>query len=288
MEKYPIKKSHIICVRRKKIDRLPGDDAVYTAKIGSSLRHGVQNRGLDAEEERKYLPTLIGSDPLKSDWAVATENYWKNISVNVPDTEMGLQLEVGFMFPTQEDADQYKNGVPINIPDYVLHRYCLVYRKVANSIEDVDKSPQIVFYLHDINKDLKQKVDVTKQKQKAYAEYLKIVDDEDTVNLVLLVLEVNKLGIKMEKDDKMIALQSIIEDRPFDFLKVVLDEDLKIKAFIKRCLSKKLLTNIPNTSIYSKGDDVIANSLEQLIALFKSPEGEPIVTHLKANLKNLK
>jgi hypothetical protein len=283
---YKVEQSKKVCVRQKKVKLLPGDDAQYIAKIGGSLKNGVTNRGLDPEEERMYLPTLIGSDPNKADWSTATENYWKNISVDVPDNEEGLELEVGFKYKTEEDAATAKGGIPINIPNYVLWRYCLVYSKVANSIEDVDKSPNIRFYLFDKAKEQKQKINLTAAKQKAYAKYLEIVGDIETITTILLVMEVGK-GVIMSKEDKLIALDSLVSSRPIDFLKVANDKNLQTKALIEKCLTRKFLTIIPNTDTYQRGDEVVAYNKLDLITKLESPEGQALRSILEASLKNL-
>jgi hypothetical protein len=283
---YKVEQSKKVCVRQKKLDLLPGDDAQYIAKIGSSLRNGVTNRGLDPEEERMYLPTLIGSDPNKADWSTATDSYWKNISVDIPDNEEGLELEVGFKYKTEEDAATAKDGFPINLPNYILWRYCLVYSKVANTIEDVDKSPNIRFYLFDKAKEQKQKINLTAAKQKAYAKYLEIVGDIETITTILLVMEIGN-GIVMSKEDKLIALDSIVSSRPIEFLKVANDKNLQTKALIEKCLTRKFLTIIPNTDTYQRGDEVVAYNKLDLITKLESPEGQALRSILEASLKNL-
>lgn len=283
---YPHSVSKTVCVRRKKVDLLPGDDSVYLNKIGGSLRNGVTNRGLDPEEERLYLPSLIGSDPQKPDWAIATENYWKNISVEVPDKENGLELEVGFKYRTEEDKKLGKDGVPINAADYVLWRYCLVYSKVANSIDEKDKSPKIVFYLFDKAIEKEQKLNNVKAKKEAYAKYLEISDDIELITNILLVMEVSR-DIPLKKSDKLIALDSIVSERPTEFLKVISDKNLLTKAFIEKCLDKKFLSIVPNTQTYMRGDEVVAYNKLDLITKLQSPEGEGLKTLLEASIKNL-
>ena len=280
-------KSQKIYVRRKVSKRLPGDDAEYIEKIGSSLRNGVINRGLEPAEEVLYLPTLVGSDPSKADWAKATEDYWKNISVNVPDTDAGLELEVGFKFKNEEDMKANINGTPINIPNYVLYKYCLVYSKVANSIDLIGKSPNIRFYLHSLEAEQKTKLSEIQISQKAFKAYLKILDDKILINNVLLLMNVGK-NVSMKDEDKAIALHSIVKDRPNEFLKVLEDPYIELKSLIQTAVASKVLTLSPNTEIYMRGDEIVARNTMELISYLNSQEGQNLKTILETQLKQLK
>jgi len=99
---YKFENSEKVSIRRKPLSLLPGDDAdAVKMKIGSSFKHGSVLRGVTPQEEAVYLPELIGSDPLKQDWAIKTKEYWQNISVEIPAGN-GKELEIGFKYPTKE------------------------------------------------------------------------------------------------------------------------------------------------------------------------------------------
>ena len=142
-----IEKSKIVYIRRKAITLLPGQEqGDLKKKIGSYFKDGTTARALSPEQEAKYLPSLIGSDPNKQDWAVKTDLYWKNIAVPIPHG-VGLKLEIGVKYENETDAAAKKNGLPINVANWILYQHCKKYNKVANSIEEVGKSPNIEFYI---------------------------------------------------------------------------------------------------------------------------------------------
>ena len=87
--------------------------------------------------------------------------FYANISIQVPNNETGRELEVGFRYDSLpqhllkdgevllKEQEKFKYGMPLNIQDYFIYRYALVYRFVANSTEDLYNTPNIKFCLID-------------------------------------------------------------------------------------------------------------------------------------------
>src|SRR6266403_4273174 len=134
-------------------------------KVGASIKNNDVCRGLSFDEEETYLPMLIGVQPKNDNWQKVTTDYWNNISKLIPKD--GIELEVGFNYKDKEskdgqpatkevdnafkgesakEEDKWQFGFPINVVDYVLWRYCLVYSHVANKKEVTSKSHNIRFY----------------------------------------------------------------------------------------------------------------------------------------------
>lgn len=205
-------------------------------RIGSALKGKGPLRGLAFYEEEKLLPNIIGKNPKSSDWEKETEDYWKNISIEVPVGDIdgrngGLELEVGFEYRNaegrtkgeKEAEDEYAkfydalergetyemifeqrhaNGRPINIEDFIAWRYMLVNRRIANREEDKNNSRNIWFYMR--TKEASSKVQHAKlqTRKKAYGEFVKLSSNRKRVPDVLLLLqrEVRMLGEKHKKD----------------------------------------------------------------------------------------
>ena len=86
------------------------DNAYGKIKIGSAYTSsGAILRGLSAEEEKLFLPRVIGITPNDNMWEQACADYWANLSVPVPAPGIdgrggGLPLEVGFEYASETDA----------------------------------------------------------------------------------------------------------------------------------------------------------------------------------------
>jgi len=284
---YPYYDSSIVWIRRKELKLLPGDDgSEVKVKIGSSWRNNSVLRAFDAKAEAEYLPIIIGSDPAKQDWAKATEEYWKNISVEVPENP-GLSLEIGFKYQTEEDAKANKKGIPISYANYVLYRYCLVYSRVANSIEEINNSPKIKFYIYDEAIEMTIKTTAVETKRKAMQKYLELYTDPIAVDAILSVLKVG-VGLVLTPEKKALAFTEIFEANPQEFLKVASDTSLLTKALIQKALNKGHIRQIPNTQTYVLGENVIANSLEDLVVKLNDENEKSLRTQIEALIKNLK
>lgn len=262
--------SEEVYIRRVRQSTLPGDEGDSKSKIGSSMKNRTSLRGLTAEEEKLYLPEIIGSNPNNPNWAKDTEEYWRSISVDVPNTATGLKLEIGWQYNTEKDRDERRkeNGRPINVSDYVLYRYCLVYSRVANSADDIYKSPKIMFYIYNRKEEVNQQVSNVRLVQKAYAKYLEIVAKPSTIRNVLNLLKVG-VGQKMSEEEQLIAIDSVVKNRPQDFLNVIDDSDFDYRVLIDKAVRAKHLTILPNTETYQYGDEVWAYSTKELIVKLK-------------------
>lgn len=298
-------------------------------KIGSSFKNNSILRGLTYEEEKILLPNIIGDSPTNSSWNESTKEYWANLSRNVPYGE-GLELEIGMYYPTAEakakgeaerDSEQkrfliankaglkftetfterIKVGAPLNVADYVIYRYCLLYSKCANSIDDAHRSTNIIFYLHSDTKQKQIKVSSHKTKMAATAKYMEIVNDRSKVESILDVMythvnlynsqpanSTNKIA-RGSQDLDEIALYTLAVNYPSEFTRIAADDKLTVKAFIERAISANELRRIPNTETIVYGDNVtIGANMNDAVVWMSNPENKDIVTGIKARLTNLK
>lgn len=295
-------------------------------RIGASLSKGGDVvRGLSFEEEKKYLPDIIGVSVTSNDWAKATRAYWANISAEI-SPDFGRTLEVGFMYPDEataekgraeerkenalataafaEDSDynlkftvRGEVGTPININDYILYRYCLVYNKCANSSKLVYKSPKILFYL--FNKEAQQ-ADLAikvKSRQKAYGMYLELIGDRTKVDNVLYVMRelierynenpANTEKLELTSDiAKDATLEKLVNAYPERLIAVLEDTELAVKAFIERAIVAGELKRLPNTDTIIYGDNThIGNTINEAVAYLKNEANREVLQTIKARLE---
>jgi hypothetical protein len=301
-----------LSVRRKEIKGLPGDDStLHNLKIGSSLVGRSPLRGLDPEEEIKYLPEIIGISPSDQEWRKAAQEYWNNISVKVPADGLstsklqGLPLVFTLLFKDKTTKDAFDAAVLFEdkariskqatvldgLDDYILWRYCLVYSKVANRYEDVRKSPKILFYLYSKETETLVAHTLFKAKRKAQDLFATILTENATVDAVLLMFD-QDLGAFESIVDKHLALDVLVNRRPLDFIKFMEDGNLKIKAFIKKAVEKHIIKKPALTDSYYYGDNnevCLGTTLEDAVIFCKSTEQKnvEIINVIKAKLKQI-
>ena len=289
----------VLAIRRKPgLVGLPGDDPInYNFKVGSSMKGVDCLRGLNRQEEVKYLPSLINIFPEDTQhWLQATRDYWSNISVFIPSDEetndnklRGKVLQFTVSFKSAKIAEDYKlaslqdkvgiiqksgGEVVEGISDYVLFRYCLVYGRVANSFEQIYNSPRIRFYLYSRDQEMKIEHNIFQERIKATKVFLDILTDEKTVDAVLRMF-----GKKPESfetlGEKHLEVDKIKTSTPRLFIDYVNDKDLRLKASIKRAVELGIIYNPTNTDSYYYGADndiLIGSSLLDAVLYFKSED----------------
>lgn len=262
-------------------------------KIGASIRNNDVCRGLTSPEEKALLPDLLGIQPDDRDYQKTVKEYWNCISKQVP--QMGLELEVGFKYETAEKAaqgqkaneeDKYKFGTPINVVDYVLYRYCLVYADVANKEEDKHKSNRIRFYIFSKEQEIKTNVAKLTLSNEAYGKYLQVLGNRDKVEDILRLMT-NEQGISLYQvgfasEELDVILQGAMLKNPTRFIALYDDKVLEMKSFISRCISGQYLTRVANTDTIMFGNNtIIGNTMEEAVAYLKNDKNAQTLNTLQ-------
>lgn len=305
---FPKDFSRKVSIRRKpKIATLPGIDPNDSKlKIGSSFKGASVNRGLTFEEEKKLLPSLIGIDDKSPNWENETKMYWCNISKDVPP-DNGIELEVGLRYETEEDYNYDKNlplnsrfsafvnlkGTPINLADYILWRYCLVYNKVANDLAHAYDSPNIEFYLFNKDKEIQDKKILQTQKQNAFKLLMANMGDREWVDCMLRVFiasdKASNIYLKdlptTGEDEKDILLEEYMTKFPDRFVALGNDKNLTLKSFIELAVTLGILNRVPNTTTITMDGTTIGNTTEEVVAFFNNPKNANTYATLKAQLR---
>lgn len=312
--RYPRQISRIIIIKRKRLElNTSNPTKVKTAgettndsllKIGSSFKGNSVLRGLTFDEESRLLPNILGVSSDSPNWEKTTLNYWANITKEIPSS--GLELEVGLMYKTKQDYEydlelnvnengvkEDHKGIPINLSDYILYRYCLLYSRVANSIEDIDKSPKIEFYLYNKDKEISDKKIVLDLKRKAMQHLYANISDRQWVDFVLRVLiasdKSNKIQVtdinKFSEDEKDIALDNYLVENPTKFLAIAQDKNLEMKSFVEVCIATNKLQRIPNTDTISMDGNLLGNTTNEAILFLTNPKNNQVLNTLKAQTK---
>lgn len=269
------------------------DESVF--KIGGS--GSAEKNCFSFDEQDFYFPKILGNISCTSpNFLQSVKNFYANISIAIPNNETGRELEIGFRYDNLPsyfikngvvleekipENEKYRYGMPINVGDYFVYRYALVYRYVANCIEDVYNTPNIKFCLIDSKKEAIAKRSLMEKRVEAYAILKNLMENDVKLNAVLSVLN-GKFGLgldilqmsKLEREEKA---DDLIKTHLEDFLQSVKDPDLEYKYKINMMVSipEIYLTKIPNTETYYYDNDfILAEKTDVLISYLKKTPSE--------------
>lgn len=290
-------------------------------RIGSAVT-SVNLMISKGEEMRVLMPSILGADPLSSklDWEQAVKNYWHGYSVDIPigGRELDISWNIDILDPAKKDNieelrkstkkelktdkelrdylfSQGKDGktvvpeeylfryaTPANVEDYLLWRYCLVYRRVLNPDADpaiLDRNPDIEFQLYDPNITRVASQKALKSRQLAMSAYLDVLSKADVKDNLLWVFGDNPAVL--EEYDKDAKLEHYYLNQPNRFLEVYNDKNLNTKSTIERYISADLLYRLPGTGIVVDKEDtsvVLGNNINEVVAYFANPTNKEVVS----------
>lgn len=280
-----------IFIKKRPISQLPGMANIpHNNRIGAGFTAPV----LTPEEEEQFLPNIIKRQPSDIRWQDEVENYFKNISVQVPEPD-GLKLEIGFAYPNEEAAnrgedsnetEKHKYGEPINVSNYVLYRHCLVYGKVANIGVDYNKSPKIQFYMTSPNHDNRIKTNAAQSRLKAYEILAEIKTDHQKLSSIIDVLAndpFSGIGI-IEPGMELAEIDTYIQTNAAKFVEIANDKDLNLRATIERCINLDILNRAENTNIIMYDTSIIGNTTNEAIAFLKDENNAKLFNTIKSQL----
>lgn len=264
----------IIIKRRPNHTNLP--DHIYAAskrRIGSSYtKSGDINTGLDLDQIKEYMPPILGISAEDSSFFKEVKTWFTNLSVDVPAA--GLEL----------DVSTNDKGTPLNIMDYIKYKFVIQHPYVLvdpHNEEEKRKKRKYLYTVEDRGKEKELKVAASKLKREALTQYIKIAADPKKTDMVLTVLGE---GITtMDKEDKILALETLAEENPAGFLKVVGNKNLELTFFLRNCISSEVLRKVGNSIL--DGEEVIGNSEEEAVLFLKDKANSEVYVNLKAKLK---
>lgn len=261
-----------------------GAEVPKIRRIGGCI---TKTAPLTFAENEALLPELIKVSPTSPTWEKSVSDYFNDISVQVP--EDGKKLEIGFKYLTDEDraageaapiTDRTQYGYPINVADYVLYRYCLVYGRVANDYNDIHKSPKIRFYIYDPQLEVKTLRQRTQVRQTAYAHYLNISNDLTTMKNILEV----QGNVNVANDLVATTVEEFAVNDPESYLRIVNDKRLSMKAFIQRALYAGVLSRMDNTEVIYFDEERLGSNYNEVSDKISSQE--MLLDKIKAKLDN--
>jgi len=236
----------------------------------------------------------------------ALESVLKKAGVKDTDSESVKEKALlEYLFGTDKDGNKnvteeelYQYGTPLNIPDYLAWRYCLLTSQVANTPEVANNSTKIRFYLHNAEDAKKAKKDANLKSTNAIKVYADMLNKDSSIKLMEAVCISKKLvsweefkNRDWKADDTQATVLQYATDKPVDFLATVADKNLQVKATIQSYIYCSLLTELPSSSIITDASDpsiVLGDNLNDAIAFFSRDTNKAYLSALEAKFKSLK
>ncbi len=187
------------------------------------------------------------------------------------------------------ESERYKVGTPINAFEYMLYRYCLVYRDVANEFSLKDKSNNIRFYLH-------SDIDIKKYKE------LKLQNERDRMNLYLKMIKsvssventLYAMGfgneIPSEDIDKFTMLDEKSKSDTSKFINIANNSHLETLGLIEKYIKYGIINRFEGSQIIVDGNDptiIIGNNLDEVLSWFNNKSNNATVSEYSIRFKNL-
>jgi hypothetical protein len=236
---------------------LPKEVLAEAVRKLSSVFSGRQPlRGLDQEEEKKYLGTMLDVGPEDKEWGRTTRLFWAELRIPVPFK--GVPLEIGL--------DQ--NGFPLDLDAYVKYRFAKAHPHVGNSEADMKKYIKKVFYIQDLSQEAKNKNNSVQVSKLAYAEFIKACEQPKKLKVLITTLG-NMSASGMDKETMENILHEICLKEPARFLKLSKDKDLELRAEIHDFLETSVLHKVGNAILDI--DDIIGNDIDEAIVYLRNP-----------------
>lgn len=287
------------CIRRKpSLVGLPGSDPKERMyKIGSSIDTVSKKslKGVTGEVEKKYMPLIVGINSTDNDFQTRVNEYWANIGVFIPADDPNLKAEQqgkvinikltvkGGVLKNKIESETdiakkiefINDGISNNlitlaedaVTDYILLCYCIKYSRVAKDISLLHMSPKIFFYIYNRTTATKVQLSSIEIRNKAINFFMKIKDNEDKVNQLLVMF--NLLPTNYETlDDKIIALDEIYNKTQANmekFANLENDSTLALKYLVIYATKKGKLHNPELTDAYYYNQVLLGKTLDDSV-----------------------
>jgi len=187
------------------------------------------------------------------------------------------------------ESERHKFCKPINIADYMLYRYCLVYRDVANDKDLAEKSPKIRFYLQDESSINRYKKLAQDNERNSMNLFLDLIKNKNDVEDVLYAMG---LGNEIPEDDtdRFSYLNNKRTTDTAKFISIASNKNRALLGKIEKLIHKNILRRLEGSSVIVDGTDpgkIIGRNMDDAVTFFKNDENKAIISEYESRYKNL-
>lgn len=178
-----------------------------------------------------------------------------------------------------------------NARDYLYWVICTLSNQVANTTEDVDKSPNIRFFLYDEKVVRQRYSDRIDMEMEATDKLKSIKTDTTLLKNIALYKNILTMDELEEVDDKQlyIDLYNFAKNSPEEFIEVVNDKDVKLKSDIKKYIEIGILYIDGSNEIVDADNHsiVLGSTIEEAVKYLKLPTNSGELTKFANKYKSL-
>lgn len=266
---------HEIQIRRRETKSyLPIPVVANSKKMLSSVYDGAGPlKGLSKDEEKQLLSKHLGIDPDEKDFPKITRSFWADLRIEIPSDGKVLNIT------KDEDND------PANIYDYIVFKWAEKHPHVAKDREEMLSNSKFKYYVHDPEVATQKSNVKVAFKKKAYAEFIKIGEDETKIDRLIRLLtdsEPSAMSLKQKQN----TLDQIIEDSPERFFVTATDKHIQTKAILSELVSNNIVNKIGNQYYFI--DEKLGETEDEAVKYFNDKKNSETVNILKAKLQEAK
>jgi hypothetical protein len=275
------------------------------------------------------LPIIIGNNSKNSEWEHEKLDYISSIQITI--TNNGYTLELDSIF--KKDDPKYKEAIATYITDYKIDPkasekeiaehilsneaipvidYHLYFRftnakdylywvlavnspEVANTVEDIEKSPNIRFFFYD-EKVAKRRALSNADTQVKAINKLNSLRAQDNGDDLLKDIAILKSVIPfvdivdMSKEDVYLELFRYVQTSPDEFLTIAEDKDIVVNATIKKYIDSNILSINEEGHIVDSANTntVVGTDMTASVLYFKNPLNKAELLKFENRYKSLK
>ena len=174
-----------------------------------------------------------------------------------------------------------------------MYRHCLLYNDIAKDIAFINSDKSIRFYFKDDKKEAEKAAKHRYEINKAKANYLSCLNDDELFNAVFIGYCVaNTLPIasslKLDRIEQENRLDKFSSEEPSKFNKIFSNKDVKLIGVIETLIAKgELIRYANNQNILTPSGEFIGANMSEAVAWFNNPDNNGAVSTFYDKLKRM-
>ena len=165
-----------------------------------------------------------------------------------------------------------------------MYRHCLLYNDIAKDIAFINGDKNIRFYFKDNKKEAEKAAKQRLEINKAKANYLSCLNDDELFNAVFIgyCVAANMpilTSLSLDEVEKQDRLDKFSTEQPAKFNKIFTNKDIKLVGTIETLIARGELTRLPNNqNIITPTGEFVGANMSEAVNWFKNPENNAAVT----------
>lgn len=281
-------------------------------------------KGVTGPLERVLMPSIVDVSVNDNTFNSHIKEYWCNFSNNLPpdssnkiDTTQGVVIKITAVLYTNLAIDSFEKAARIEdkfkvvhdlletqamnpsstvhatldadyYADFVKLAFILKHSKIANKVEDREKSSKIIGYIYE------KAIAVAAKKNEmeefnSFLDNLKDLKEENKANAILLAIDEAIADTDTLEDKKLIIFNKgkIDATTRSRVNKIFTDNNWLYKYYVNQGLQLQILKRPANSTIIQYADLVIGNDVATAALYLKdTSEGTALLEVIKSKLKS--